>query len=674
MIGPDVEPEDGGTEIHGTTVSDLQEDVSISNNVISGNLKVQTSGELVTELGAGYFFAYKVANASDFVKVEAGIDGSLEEISANNNGVIKVNDNNHTFTVRAYTSEEDYTDTDFTLSFTRDSAVSFAYSGGYIDENPMNVSLGESKAVSTGGPWTITDALERTFTVESALNVVREGQYEGALVNDTQITNPGGGSMFMIFPRVKRVSTYDGNVLINAEINAVDSETHEVIGTANLFEEGAYSKELGYQVPVLTYSSLTSSLRPDVQTKIGTMQLNGLNKDWAEINSIQYNVRVYVNNELIDPMDYDLLVAFDTVTDPNNVGLIVTCSNANDVTFTFNVEANILYNDVIEGGITAAISTPITIPNISYTTGTYIDVNMPSSISYDVQIPYTIEEAPAGSTLEVTSSDSSKLTAGVLNTGKILLSPKEEGNYVVTANVKSSGATIYTKTYNVAVENMMIVSIDKAEYNSDEWVPGYTLRVKITENNKPAGTTPELVILETGSSTNLATFAALPVTIDGVDYYVGNFDSTPDFSTKTYRARYRLTLDGVMIANKFKDVSDRTITTVPFIEFTQLTPVTHGQNNVGAGQITYAIPTEVSSVSFAYTELTLPHSSTLNPSLAKTVKLNRTQRSMGAIGYDEVIDLNATDVPAAGTYTLEVFIRYSNNDEVAKTRTTIEIL
>lgn len=674
MIGPDVEPEDGGTEIHGTTVSDLQEDVSISNNVISGNLKVQTSGELVTELGAGYFFAYKVANASDFVKVEAGIDGSLEEISANNNGVIKVNDNNHTFTVRAYTSEEDYTDTDFTLSFTRDSAVSFAYSGGYINENPMNVSLGESKAVSTGGPWTITDALERTFTVESALNVVREGQYEGALVNDTQITNPGGGSMFMIFPRVKRVSTYDGNVLINAEINAVDSETHEVIGTANLFEEGAYSKELGYQVPVLTYSSLTSSLRPDVQTKIGTMQLNGLNKDWAEINSIQYNVRVYVNNELIDPMDYDLLVAFDTVTDPNNVGLIVTCSNANDVTFTFNVEANILYNDVIEGGITAAISTPITIPNISYTTGTYIDVNMPSSISYDVQIPYTIEEAPAGSTLEVTSSDSSKLTAGVLNTGKILLSPKEEGNYVVTANVKSSGATIYTKTYNVAVENMMIVSIDKAEYNSDEWVPGYTLRVKITENNKPAGTTPELVILETGSSTNLATFAALPVTIDGVDYYVGNFDSTPDFSTKTYRARYRLTLDGVMIANKFKDVSDRTITTVPFIEFTQLTPVTHGQNNVGAGQITYAIPTEVSSVSFAYTELTLPHSSTLNPSLAKTVKLNRTQRSMGAIGYDEVIDLNATDVPAAGTYTLEVFIRYSNNDEVAKTRTTIEIL
>ena len=84
----------------GTSVSDLQDDVTVSDGKVTGTLKYyDTAGAIVDYWGAGYFFAFKIsdidANATS-VKVglqpSAGI-GAAEIIDdPDKNGIAKITD------------------------------------------------------------------------------------------------------------------------------------------------------------------------------------------------------------------------------------------------------------------------------------------------------------------------------------------------------------------------------------------------------------------------------------------------------------------------------------------------------------------------------------------------------------------------------------------------------
>lgn len=93
-----MEAEDGDVTLFGTKVSDMQEDVEITDDAITGTLKYLDSGDLVTTWGAGNFMALNFVD-NDFSKyssVKVGMDPSqssgLVEIinDPDKNGVFKV--------------------------------------------------------------------------------------------------------------------------------------------------------------------------------------------------------------------------------------------------------------------------------------------------------------------------------------------------------------------------------------------------------------------------------------------------------------------------------------------------------------------------------------------------------------------------------------------------------
>ena len=107
----------------GTLVSDMQEDVSVANNAITGTLKELTSGALVDAHGAGYFVALKFTNIDPgATSVKVGLDPSmgtgLVEIinDPDKNGAFKVtNKDTQVFKVVTTNGTETKTDT-YTLS------------------------------------------------------------------------------------------------------------------------------------------------------------------------------------------------------------------------------------------------------------------------------------------------------------------------------------------------------------------------------------------------------------------------------------------------------------------------------------------------------------------------------------------------------------------------------
>ena len=93
-----MEAEDGDVTLFGTKVSDMQEDVEVTDDAITGTLRYLDSGDLVTTWGAGNFMALNFVN-NDFSKyssVRVGMDPSqgsgLVEIinDPDKNGVFKV--------------------------------------------------------------------------------------------------------------------------------------------------------------------------------------------------------------------------------------------------------------------------------------------------------------------------------------------------------------------------------------------------------------------------------------------------------------------------------------------------------------------------------------------------------------------------------------------------------
>lgn len=92
-----VSAENGSTDMWGTLVSDMQTNVAVSGNAITGSLAYLSSGQLVTDWGAGNFLALKFTkpNGITSVKVElvpSASDMPLQELDEDLNGVFKITD------------------------------------------------------------------------------------------------------------------------------------------------------------------------------------------------------------------------------------------------------------------------------------------------------------------------------------------------------------------------------------------------------------------------------------------------------------------------------------------------------------------------------------------------------------------------------------------------------
>lgn len=84
-------------EYWGTKVSDMQSSISVANGAITGTLKKLTSGQLVTDWGAGYFLALKFTknnNAASSIKVglRPSVSSGLVELDEDMDGVFKISD------------------------------------------------------------------------------------------------------------------------------------------------------------------------------------------------------------------------------------------------------------------------------------------------------------------------------------------------------------------------------------------------------------------------------------------------------------------------------------------------------------------------------------------------------------------------------------------------------
>lgn len=96
---PVLKAEDPNVEMFGYHVSDLQSNVSVSDDAITGTLKYLSSGQLVTRWGAGNFLAIKLeGNWNKYNSVQVGMvpshgDGLVEIIDdPDKDGAFKVTD------------------------------------------------------------------------------------------------------------------------------------------------------------------------------------------------------------------------------------------------------------------------------------------------------------------------------------------------------------------------------------------------------------------------------------------------------------------------------------------------------------------------------------------------------------------------------------------------------
>ena len=96
MTGSTVSAEDGTTDMFGTLVSALQNNISVGDNKITGTLYEQTTGQIVTDWGAGYFLALKFSEVEGATSYTVGLDPSVSsgpvQLDADMNGIFKITD------------------------------------------------------------------------------------------------------------------------------------------------------------------------------------------------------------------------------------------------------------------------------------------------------------------------------------------------------------------------------------------------------------------------------------------------------------------------------------------------------------------------------------------------------------------------------------------------------
>ena len=75
FVAPTVAGAPSDTDFWGTTASDIQSSITESAGAITGTLKLQTSGQIVTDWGAGYFIGLKItAIDSSVTTIKVGLD------------------------------------------------------------------------------------------------------------------------------------------------------------------------------------------------------------------------------------------------------------------------------------------------------------------------------------------------------------------------------------------------------------------------------------------------------------------------------------------------------------------------------------------------------------------------------------------------------------------------
>lgn len=123
MTGISVEAEDADTEVFGTAVEDIQEDVVVENGRITGTLKYLDSGDIVDTWGEGNFLVLKFDDIDEnATSVKVGMEPSqgsgLVEIidDPDKNGVFKVTDKNSQKFKYVVTSATDVITQTFDLS------------------------------------------------------------------------------------------------------------------------------------------------------------------------------------------------------------------------------------------------------------------------------------------------------------------------------------------------------------------------------------------------------------------------------------------------------------------------------------------------------------------------------------------------------------------------------
>ena len=94
-----VTPADSGTDYWGTTAGQMQSDIVVSGNAITGTLNKLTSGQLVTDWGEGHFIALKFDNFSSgltYADVRVGLHNSagsgLVTLDSYKDAVLKITD------------------------------------------------------------------------------------------------------------------------------------------------------------------------------------------------------------------------------------------------------------------------------------------------------------------------------------------------------------------------------------------------------------------------------------------------------------------------------------------------------------------------------------------------------------------------------------------------------
>lgn len=101
----------------------MQSDVAVADGVISGTLKYLSSGQLVTDWGAGNFVALNFADIdTDAAYVEVGLvptqGAGFQRLDEDHDGVFKIADNEQTLVVRQYTADGLWLEQVFTFDFT----------------------------------------------------------------------------------------------------------------------------------------------------------------------------------------------------------------------------------------------------------------------------------------------------------------------------------------------------------------------------------------------------------------------------------------------------------------------------------------------------------------------------------------------------------------------------
>lgn len=109
-MGPAVSAEDSSAVLFNTAVSDIQDNITISNGAISGTLKYLSSGEIADYWGAGNFIALKFVDTDNVgpTNIQVGLKNPVA-LDSDFNGVWKVENSSQKLKVITTNGEDTLT-------------------------------------------------------------------------------------------------------------------------------------------------------------------------------------------------------------------------------------------------------------------------------------------------------------------------------------------------------------------------------------------------------------------------------------------------------------------------------------------------------------------------------------------------------------------------------------